>query len=135
MASLTTLTNRLLVAGGFAVAIAAAPVVVAMSTPAAPSAPALADCPMTEVLDPNTGGCRPINDVAPQTTSPIEPGVTDLQPGALTQSGQGHVGQLPEVNGIPCNGGNTGLCIGLEQNSPGNTGGVTLPQAPIGATN
>jgi hypothetical protein len=134
MASLTTLTNRLLLAGGFAVAVAAAPIVVALSTPAAPSSPALAECPMTEVLDPNTGACRPINDVAPQTTSPIEPGITNLQPGSLTQSGQ-HAGQLPEVNGIPCNGGNTGLCIGLEQNNPGNTGGVTLPQAPIGVTN
>jgi hypothetical protein len=135
MASLTTLTNRLLLAGGFAVAIVAAPVVVALSAPAAAPSPAQAEGPMTEVMDPNTGACRPITDMAPQTTSPIEPGITNLQPGSLTQSGQGNVGQLPEVNGIPCNGGNTGLCIGLEQNNPGNTGGVTLPQAPIGVTN
>ena len=134
MATLSSFTTRLLAAGGLGVAVAA-PVVVALSTPTAPAGPALADCPMTEVMDPNTGACRPINDVAPQTTSPIEPGITDLQPGALTESGQGHVGMLPEVNGVPCNGGNTGLCIGLEQNNPANTGGVTLPQAPIGVTN
>jgi hypothetical protein len=135
MTTFSTLTIRLLTAGGFAVAVAAAPVVVALSTPAAPSGPALADCPMTEVVDPNTGACRPINDQAPPTTSAIEPGITDLQPGALTQTSPGHVGQLPEVNGVPCNGGNTGLCIGLEQNNPANTGGVTLPHAPIGVTN
>ena len=75
-------------------------------------------------------GHRP--DAAPTTTNPIEPGITDLQPGALTESGAGNVGQLPEVNGIPCNGGNTGLCIGLNQNNPSNTGGVKLPPVPIG---
>ena len=134
MATLSTLTNRLLVAGGFAVAIAAAPVVVALSAPAGPAPHAVADCPSTEVMDPNSGACQPISDVAPPTTNPIEPGVTDLAPGALTESGAGNVGQLPEVNGIPCNGGNTGLCIGLEADNPSKTGGVVLPQVPVGVT-
>lgn len=134
MATLSTLTTRLLAAGGFAVAVAAAPVVVALSTPAGPASPALAECPSTEILDPNTGACRPIDDVSAPTTNPIEPGVTDLAPGALTESGQGNVGQLPEVNGIPCNGGNTGLCMGLEADNPSNTGGVTLPPVPVGVT-
>ena len=134
MATFSTLTSRLLVAGGFAVAIAAAPVVVALSTPAGPASNAVADCPSTEVLDPNSGACQPISDVAPQTTNPIEPGVTDLAPGALTESGQGNAGQLPEVDGIPCNGGNTGLCMGLEENNPSNTGGVKLAPVPIGET-
>lgn len=137
MATLSTLTNRMLVAGGFAVAVAAAPVVVALSAPATPSGPALAECPSNEIMDPNSGACKPVDDVTPTgtdwaPTNPIEPGVTDLAPGALTESGQGNVGQLPEVNGVPCNGGNTGLCIGLEENNPSNTGGVTLPQVPVG---
>jgi hypothetical protein len=134
MATLLNLTNRLLVAGGFAVAIAAAPVVVALSAPAGPAPHALANCPSTEVLDPNTGACKPISDVAPQTTNPIEPGVTNLAPNGLTESSQGNLGQLPEVNGIPCNGGNNGLCMGLQENNPSNTGGVTLAPVPIGAT-
>lgn len=136
MAIHTTFTHRLLIAGGFAVAVSAAPLVAALAAPAGPAAPALAQCPATEVLDPNTGACKPITDAgaAPQTTNPIEPGITDLQPGALTESGAGNVGQLPEVNGIPCNGDNTGLCIGLEQNNPANTGGVVLPPVPVGVT-
>lgn len=138
MASLSTLTNRVLVAGAFAAVGAAAPVVVALATPATPSGPALADCPSNEIMDPNSGACKPIDDVTPQgqvwaPTNPIEPGVTNLAPGAITESGQGNVGQLPEVNGVPCNGGNTGLCIGLEENNPSNTGGVTLPPVPVGA--
>lgn len=134
MATLTTLTKRLMAAGGFAVAIAAAPVVVALSAPADPAPDTLADeCPSNEMMDPNSGACKPISDVAPQTTNPIEPGVTDLQPGSLTESGAGNVGQLPEVNGIPCTGQDTGLCIGMQENSPSNTGNVTLPPVPVGA--
>ena len=131
MATLSVLSNRLLVAGSFAVAAVAAPIVVALATPASN---AVADCPSTEVLDPNTGACKPVSDVTPTTTNPIEPGITNLAPNALTESSQGNLGQLPEVNGIPCNGGNTGLCMGLEANNPSNTGGVTLPPVPVGVT-
>ena len=134
MAIHTTFTRRMLIAGGFAVAVSAGPLVAALGTPAEPAAPALAQCPPNEVLNPNSGACEPVTDAdsAPTTTNPIEPGITDLQPGALTESGAGNVGQLPEVNGIPCNGDNTGLCLGLNANNPSNTGGVTLPPVPIG---
>ncbi|MCW1959552.1 MAG: intersectin-EH binding protein Ibp1 [Mycobacterium sp.] len=134
MATVTTIAHRWLIAGGFAVAVAAAPVVAAVATTAAPASPALASCPSTEVLDPNTGACKPISDQTGPTTNPIEPGVTDLAPGALTESGAGNVGQIPEVNGVPCNGDNTGLCMGLQENNPHNTGGVQLPPVPIGAS-
>lgn len=134
MATLTTLTNRLLVAGGFAVAIAAAPVVVALSTPAAPAGPALAECPTTEVADPVTGACQPISDVAPPTENPINPEGAALGPGAITEgSGTGSNGQLPEINGIPCTGGNVGQCIGLQEATGGNNAaGVELPPVPVG---
>lgn len=136
MATHTTFAQRLLIAGGFAVAVSAAPLVAALATPSAPAAPALAQCPPNEVLNPNSGACEPVTDAsaAPTTTNAIEPGITDLQPGSLTESGAGNVGQLPEINGIPCEGGNTGLCLGLNQNNPSNTGGVTLPQVPVGVT-
>ena len=80
MAIHTTFAHRLLIAGGFAVAVSAAPLVAALAAPAGPAAPALAQCPATEVLDPNTGACKPITDAgaAPQTTNPIEPGITGL---------------------------------------------------------
>lgn len=131
MASLTTLTNRVLVAGGFAVAVAAAPVVVALSATATPAGPALAECPPTEVFDPISGACQPIQDVAPPTQNPINPEGAGLAPGAITEgTGTGSVGQLPEVNGIPCTGANTGQCIGLEQSQGANN--VELPQVPIG---
>jgi hypothetical protein len=128
MATLTTFTNRLLVAGGFAVAAVAAPVVVALSASTAPAGPALAECPSTELKDPITGACQPFNDVAPPTQNPINPEGAPLEPGSIT-SGL-NVGQLPEVNGIPCTGGNTGQCIGLEQSKGANN--VELPSAPIG---
>lgn len=133
MATLSTLTNRVLVAGGFAVAMAAAPVVVALSAPAAPGAPALAECPSTEIADPVTGACQPIQDVAPPTQSPLNPENAQLAPGALTEgTGTGNVGQLPEVAGIPCNGQNIGQCIGLQEATGGNSGGVELPKVPVG---
>lgn len=134
MAVHTALAHRLLLAGGFAVAVSAGPVVAALATPAGPAGPALAQCPPGQVLNVNSGACEPVTDssAAPTTTNPIEPGITDLQPGSLTESGAGNVGQLPEVDGIPCNGDNTGLCIGLQQNDPSNTGGVTLPPVPVG---
>jgi len=134
MASLSNLTRRLLVACSFAAVAAAAPVVVALSTPAGPAVDAVAECPQNEVLNTNSGACQPITDVAPQTTNPIEPGVTDLAPNALTQSGKGQTGELPEIAGIPCNGGNNGLCMGLNEDNPNGTGGVTLPPVPIGVT-
>ena len=134
MATLTTLTTRVLVAGGFAVAMAAAPVVVALSAPAAPSGPALAECPSTEILDPVSGACQPIQDVAPPTQNPINPENAQLAPGAITEgTGTGSAGQLPEVAGIPCNGTNIGQCIGLQEATGGNNpGGVTLPHVPVG---
>ena len=115
MAPRTNTARRLLLVGGFAVAATAAPILIAVATPAGPASPALAQCPSTEVLDPASGACKPISDQTPTTFNPIDPGITNLQPGGITSAKAGDVGSLPEVNGIPCNGGNTGLCIGLEQ--------------------
>ena len=131
MASRTISAQRLLLAGGFAVAASAAPILIAVATPAGPAAPALAQCPSTEVLDPASGACKPVSDQTPTTLNPVDPGIANLQPGGITSSQAGNVGKLPEVNGIPCQGDNTGLCIGLEQQNaatshvPNITTGVT----------
>lgn len=125
MAPLTSLARRTLLAGGFALAVSAAPLVAALATERGPAAPAVAQCPPTEVLDPASGACKPVTDRPAPTFNPVDPGINNLQPGAVTSGQPGKVGELPEVNGIPCNGDNTGLCIGLEQGK-NNPGGVSL---------
>ena len=64
--------------------------------------------------------------------SPINPEGANLQPGSLTGAEAGEVGRLPEVNGIPCNGQNTGLCIGLSEN---NEALNASPSDPFGNSN
>jgi hypothetical protein len=88
--------RRLLLAGGFAVAIAAAPAVAVVAIPAH-SAPTIAACPGGESEDTFTGECTP--DLVPNSP---EVGVTSP-------------GGLPEVDNIPCTGGNSGQCIGLSE--------------------
>jgi hypothetical protein len=88
--------RRLILTGGFAVAVAAAPVVAASMAPAT-SAPAVAACPSGETEDTFTNMCTP--DLVPNSP---EVGVTSQ-------------GSLPSVDGIPCTGANSGQCIGLSQ--------------------
>lgn len=131
MAATTTFAHRLLVAGGFAVAVSSAPLLAALASPAGPALPATASCPMNEVLDPVSGACKPVTDQTGQNFNPVDPGITGLQPGSVTSGQAGDVGQLPEINGIPCNGQNTGLCLGLEQQ---NSGHAAIPQLVPGVT-
>ena len=82
-----------------------------------------------------TDKLQPLTDETPTTLNPIEPGTTDLQPGSITSAEPGNVGELPEVDGIPCNGnhgggGSTGECIGLDASSPD----VTVPHINTGVT-
>jgi hypothetical protein len=99
MATFQTPARRLILAGGFAVAIAAAPAVaVAVLTTSTPAP--VAECAMGDVEDPATGVCMP---------APAQ-------------------GSLPEIQGIPCTGANTGECIGLgEQQQP-----PPVPPPPTG---
>jgi hypothetical protein len=87
MATFQNPARRLILAGGFAVAIAAAPVVAVFAVPTTSTPAPVAECAMGEVQDPATGMCMPV---------PAE-------------------GSVPEVQGIPCTGANTGECIGLEE--------------------
>ena len=119
MATLTNAAQRCLLAGGFAFAVAAAPLTMTLSAQSQ-SSPAVAYCPPGEVENAASGACKPITDQPPTTLNPINPEKVPLQTGEITSSRSGDVGELPEVNGIPCTGahgggGGTGECIGLQQ--------------------
>ena len=91
------LSRRLILAGGFAVAVAAAPAIAVFTVPSA-SVP-LAQCPGGEEEDLYTGVCVPHtvpNSGATFSTIPGNP-------------------SLPAVGGHPCTGHNTGECIGLAE--------------------
>ena len=99
MATLELSVRRLLLAGGFAVAVAAAPAIAVVTLPSA-SVP-LAQCPSGEEEDTFTGVCIPHtvpNSGAAFTSIPGNP-------------------DLPAVDGIPCTGHNSGQCIGLAEES------------------
>lgn len=91
---------RLLLAGGFALAVAAAPAVVAFTAPSAGPATTVAACPAGEEEDSFTGVCLP--HTVPNSPLSTPAGNPDI----------------PEVNGIPCTGRNTGECIGLSEDAP-----------------
>src|SRR4051812_23380905 len=97
MATLELSVRRLILAGGFAVALAAAPAVAAFAAPSTPAS-TVASCPTGESEDTFTGNCTP--DLVPN--SPVN-----------TSSGS-----LPSVDGIPCTGANSGQCIGLSEDAP-----------------
>lgn len=96
MATLRIPARRLLIAGSFAVAIAAAPAVAAFTVPSI--APSFGACSGGETEDVYTNACTP-----------------DMVPNSPIQSTQGG---LPSVDGIPCTGGNSGQCIGLAEDAP-----------------
>ena len=116
--SASTLGQRLLLAGGFALAAAAVPLAVGLSAPA--DVPSVASCPPGETLDTASGVCKPGTGQTAATLNPLNPEQAALQPDEITSSVEGDVGELPKVDGIPCTGaggggGSTSECIGLEE--------------------
>jgi hypothetical protein len=97
MATLHVLTRRLILAGGFAVAVAAAPAIAAFAVPNHDAAP-MAQCPAGEETDTFTGVCVP-----------------HLVPNSPSFGATSPTGGLPEISGIPCTGANSGQCIGLAE--------------------
>lgn len=95
--------RRIVLAGGFALAIAAAPAVAAITVPAAGPADGVFACPSGEEEDQFTGVCVP-HTVPSSPSSPFSsiPGNPDIA----------------EIDGIPCTGGNSGQCIGLAEDAP-----------------
>ncbi|MDX1871059.1 intersectin-EH binding protein Ibp1 [Mycolicibacterium sp. 120266] len=101
MASFEFSVPRLILAGGFAVAVTAAPVVAVVTTLGPVDRPALA-CDSGEEEDLFTGTCLP-HTVPNSPAAPFNsiPGNPDL----------------PAINGIPCTGHNSGQCIGLSEDA------------------
>ncbi|EHB57841.1 hypothetical protein MycrhDRAFT_0276 [Mycolicibacterium rhodesiae JS60] len=111
MAISSSVGRRILLAGGFSIAIAAAPAVAFLAAPAgAPAGPAIA-CPAGESEDLYTDQCIP-------EMVPNQPGGNYPTPAGtgITYSTPGDPNSLPEVQGVPCTGRNTGECIGLQEN-------------------
>jgi hypothetical protein len=101
-------SRRAILIGGFTLAVAAAPLVGAVVVPAANAPTAVADCPAGYTLEPTSGSCVIGGDEAtPEAIAPANPG-------------------LPQVDGIPCTGANSGQCIGLEE-SQGDGGPAPIP--------
>jgi hypothetical protein len=110
MAKQPSVGRRILLAGGLSIAIAAAPAAAFVMSSNAPAGSAVA-CPAGEVEDIYIGECVP--EMAPNTPGGNYP--TPAGTG-ITYSTPGDSGSLPEVQGIPCTGANTGQCIGLQEN-------------------
>jgi hypothetical protein len=115
MATLRLPARRLILAGGFAIAIAAAPAVVAVVAVPTNSAPTIAACPGGESEDTFTGECTP--DLVPNS-----PEVGMTSPGGL-----------PEVDNIPCTGANSGQCIGLSEEEQ-SEGPIAVPHTSISSS-
>ncbi len=120
MATMTFPARRLIIAGGFAVAVAAAPAIAFVATPAPAAAP-LAQCPAGEENDLYTNVCVP--HTVPNAGEPysVIGGNPDLP--AVNLPGGG--------GSIPCTGHNSGQCIGLaeEQQAP-----VVQPESTFGSS-
>jgi hypothetical protein len=101
MATHRLTASPLILAGGFALAALGAPTIVAPATSDAPAT----TCPAGESEDLYTTACTP--DLVPNSPSPMSatPGNPDL----------------PSISEIPCNGNNSGQCIGLAEQQQAQT--------------
>jgi hypothetical protein len=103
--------RRLILAGGFALAVAAAPAIAAVAGPANTGTP-VAACPAGEEEDLYTTMCIPHTvPSSPFTTSAANP-------------------DIPMIDGIPCTGANSGQCIGLAEDAPQ----YVPPQSSVGSS-
>jgi hypothetical protein len=100
MATLKFPAQRLILAGGFAVAVAAAPAIAVFAVPGLDAAPVAQGCPSGEEADQFTGVCVP-------HTVPNSGSVFTTLPGNP---------DVPTIGGIPCIGHNSGQCVGLAEN-------------------
>jgi hypothetical protein len=108
-------TRRLILAGGFAIAIAIAPAaaIVAHPTHSTP----LAACDSGEEEDVFTTSCTPYlvpNSSQGFTTTAANP-------------------DIPEIDGVPCTGADSGACIGLAENAEAE-GPQPVPRSTISSS-
>ena len=108
-------TRRLILAGGFAIAIAIAPAaaIVAHPTHSAP----LAACDSGEEEDVFTTSCTPF--------------LVPNSPQGFTSTAANP--DIPEIDGIPCTGRSSGACIGLSEDEAA-AGPQPVPRSTISAS-
>lgn len=111
MAISSSVGRRVLLAGGFSIAIAAAPAVALFASPSGAQPGSAIACPAGESEDLYTDQCIP--ELVPNQPGGNYPTPTS---GTTTYSTPGDSSSLPEVQGVPCTGANTGQCIGLQEN-------------------
>jgi hypothetical protein len=107
--------RRLILAGGFAMAVAALPAV-ALATQ--PHATPLAQCSSGEEEDVFTTTCTPML-------------VPNSPEGAFTTTAANP--DIPEINGVPCTGADSGACIGLAENAI-DAGPQPVPRSTISSS-
>ena len=123
MATFQFPARRLILAGGFALAVAATPAIAVFALPTASAPSQVAQCPAGEEEDLYTGICVP--HTVPNAGSPFS-----AIPGNPS---------LPEVNlpggggAIPCTGHNSGQCIGLAEEAQA-AGPQPVPESTIGSS-
>lgn len=105
-----------MLAGSFAIAVAAAPAVIAFAGPAVDSpAPLATGCSSGEEEDVYTTTCTPFMVPNSPFTTPL--GNPDI----------------PEIDGIPCAGANSGQCIGLAEEAQAE-GPPAIPRSTISSS-
>lgn len=109
--------RRFILAGGFAVVAAVAPAIGAYTLPAASTAVPIAACTAGEEEDVFTSVCTPF--MVPNSPS-----------GFTTPLGNP---DIPEIDGIPCAGHNSGQCIGLAEDAEAE-GPQPIPRSTISAS-
>jgi hypothetical protein len=116
MTTYPSTTRRLLLAGGFAIAIAVTPAVAIVAHPTH-SAP-LAACDTGEEEDVFTTTCTPF--------------MVPNSPNGFTSTAANP--DIPEVEGVPCTGGrSSGACIGLAENEA-DEGPQPVPRSTISSS-
>jgi hypothetical protein len=122
MATFQLSARRLILAGGFAVAVAAAPAIAVFAVPTPEAAP-MAQCPGGEEADQFTGVCVPhtVPNAGAQFSSiPGNPSIPAVN--------------LPGGGGaIPCTGHNSGQCIGLAEEAAA-AGPQAVPESSVGSS-
>jgi hypothetical protein len=123
MATMKFPARRLIIAGGFAVAVAAAPAIAFVATPT-PAATPLAQCPGGEEHDLYTSMCIP--HLVPNAGQPYQSIAGNPDLAAVTIPGGGGAA-------IPCTGHNSGKCIGLSEVAA-SEGPAAVPRSTVGSS-
>ena len=118
--------KRLLLTCGFAFAALAAPTVSLTTTLPAATAPQAA-CPAGEENDAFSGTCQPF--LAPNTHTSQGPDYSGNFAEPISPV-NGANPDIPEIDGVPCTGNNSGECIGLAENAPPQV----VPHSTVGSS-